>query len=195
MAANNNTTLSIVARNATLNGASGITPLLNSGFVKLYTGTQPATPDTALSGNTLLVSLALSSTAFGSPSSGSASANSIASNTCIASGLATFARWFASNGTTAHMDCTVGWAAQQGAWQASTAYTLGQTVSNNGNVYACTTAGTSAGSGGPTGTGSSISDNTVVWAYQGEVGDLNLANPNLVLSETVSISSFTLTHP
>lgn len=51
------------------------------------------------------------------------------------------------------------------AWQASTAYTVGTTVKSGGNVYKCTTAGTS-GTTAPTGTGSSITDGTVVWAYQ-----------------------------
>ncbi len=52
------------------------------------------------------------------------------------------------------------------AWQASHAYTSGTYVSNGGQVYKCTTSGTSASSGGPSGTGSSISDNTAVWAWQ-----------------------------
>lgn len=62
------------------------------------------------------------------------------------------------------------------AWAANTAYYVGDVVladAGNGEfsgnrVYVCTTAGTSAGSGGPTGTTSSIADNTVVWDYVGE---------------------------
>jgi hypothetical protein len=50
------------------------------------------------------------------------------------------------------------------AWAASTAYVVGQTVNANGNVYQCTTAGTS-GTTAPSGTGSSITDGTVTWAY------------------------------
>ena len=50
-------------------------------------------------------------------------------------------------------------------WAASTAYTVGQTVQNSGNVYTCVTAGTSATSGGPTGTGTGITDGTVVWNW------------------------------
>jgi lysophospholipase L1-like esterase len=58
-------------------------------------------------------------------------------------------------------------------WQASTAYVIGNCVTNNGNLYRCTTAGTSAASGGPTGAGFSIADNTVVWSiynYQSNKG-------------------------
>lgn len=52
------------------------------------------------------------------------------------------------------------------AWAAATSYSLNQFARNGTNVYKCTTAGTSAGSGGPSGTGSGITDNTAVWAYQ-----------------------------
>jgi hypothetical protein len=50
-------------------------------------------------------------------------------------------------------------------WQASHAYALGATVNNGGRIYTVATAGTSASSGGPTGTGSSITDGSVVWSY------------------------------
>ncbi len=53
------------------------------------------------------------------------------------------------------------------AWVASTAYTLGRLVTNGGNLYRCRTAGTSAGSGGPTGTNADITDNTAHWRYIG----------------------------
>lgn len=60
-------------------------------------------------------------------------------------------------------------------WQAATAYTVGDHVLNGSGeftstkrVYRCTVAGTSAGSGGPTSTAASITDNTVTWTYVGE---------------------------
>ena len=40
-------------------------------------------------------------------------------------------------------------------------------VTNGGNVYVCRAGGTSAGSGGPTGTGSSITDGGATWCYVG----------------------------
>lgn len=51
----------------------------------------------------------------------------------------------------------------QNAWAASTAYTVGVYRKNGATYYRCVTAGTSASSGGPTGTGSSIADGTAVW--------------------------------
>lgn len=51
------------------------------------------------------------------------------------------------------------------AWAALTAYSVAALRSNGGNIYECITAGTSAASGGPTGTGSDITDGTVHWRY------------------------------
>ena len=53
------------------------------------------------------------------------------------------------------------------AWAPTTAYTAGQRVCNGTNVYLCTASGTSAGSVGPTGTGSHIHDGsgTLYWNY------------------------------
>lgn len=55
------------------------------------------------------------------------------------------------------------------AWTITTAYSVGDLVRNDSpdNIYVCITAGTSAGSGGPTGTGTAIVDGTVTWRYVG----------------------------
>jgi len=51
-------------------------------------------------------------------------------------------------------------------WAATTAYSVGDIRLNDTNkLYIVTIAGTSAGGGGPTGTGTDIADNTVVWDY------------------------------
>jgi hypothetical protein len=53
-------------------------------------------------------------------------------------------------------------------WVALTAYLVGDVVSNDtGKVYRCITAGTSAASGGPTGTTTDITDGTAHWCYYG----------------------------
>lgn len=50
-------------------------------------------------------------------------------------------------------------------WAANTAYAFGAIVKNGSNFYTCATAGTSAASGGPTGTGTNIIDNSCRWDY------------------------------
>lgn len=56
------------------------------------------------------------------------------------------------------------------AWGTSTAYAQGTYVTNGGNLYKCTVSGTSAGSGGPTGTDTTtaVTDNTCSWLYISE---------------------------
>ena len=55
---------------------------------------------------------------------------------------------------------------QASPWTASHSYLLGERVTNDTDkTYRCTTAGIAAGSGGPTGTGSGITDGTVTWLY------------------------------
>lgn len=52
------------------------------------------------------------------------------------------------------------------AWAANTLHSAGDVRKNDGGkLYRCTKTGTSAASGGPTGTGAGISDNTCVWDY------------------------------
>lgn len=53
------------------------------------------------------------------------------------------------------------------AWASSTAYALDDRRTNGGNAYVCITAGTSAGSGGPTTTADDITDGTAHWRYLG----------------------------
>ena len=68
------------------------TAIGTSGLLRIYSGTRPATPDTALSGNTLLAELALSSTFAAAASGGVLTANSI-SNDSSADATGT-ASWF-----------------------------------------------------------------------------------------------------
>jgi hypothetical protein len=53
----------------------------------------------------------------------------------------------------------------QPVWTINTVYAQGTYVTNGGNVYICRTAGTSAGSGGPTTTAADIVDNTAHWQF------------------------------
>lgn len=102
----NNPKLSNAAANAS---ATAVCTLLNSGFVDIYSGTQPATADTAISGNTLGATLVLNSTACSSVVSGVATFGSITSDTdADATITATWARFTKSDHTTVVFDGSVG---------------------------------------------------------------------------------------
>lgn len=58
-----------------------------------------------------------------------------------------------------------------GMWQASRPYPIRYFVQNGANLYECITAGTSAASGGPTGTGAEITDGTCVWCWRRVAGE------------------------
>lgn len=58
-------------------------------------------------------------------------------------------------------------------WIATHAYAVGAEIVNDSlKRYQCITAGTSAASGGPTGTGANITDGTVHWKYAGAVQEI-----------------------
>lgn len=94
------TTLSTAARNAM---ADALVDLADAGSgaatVKIYTGTQPAGPSTAVSTQTLLGTLTCSDPAFGSAAGGTATAGAITGDTSAdATGTATWFRVQDSNG-------------------------------------------------------------------------------------------------
>jgi hypothetical protein len=72
--------------------------LLNTGTMKIYTGSQPAR-NSAPAG-TLLATLTFGATAFGSSSGGSATANAITAGTAVATGTAGCFALYKSDGTT-----------------------------------------------------------------------------------------------
>jgi len=88
---------------------------------------------------------------------------------------------------------TTGAAALVPAWASATAYKIGQVVTNDTlKMYRCITAGTSAGSGGPTGTNSNITDNTAHWAYVSSFGN-GVRVTNTHASESLYVGSSGLT--
>lgn len=98
--------LANVAANA---AADAVTALLNSGKLRIYDGTQPATGDTAITTQNQLAELTFNATAFGAAVAGVATANAITSDTdADATGTATWFRAFKSDGTTAVYDGSVG---------------------------------------------------------------------------------------
>lgn len=71
-----------------------------SGLIRIYSGTQPASPDAALSGNTQLAELACSSALAAAASGGVLTLNAItADSSADATGTATFGSILTSGGT------------------------------------------------------------------------------------------------
>jgi hypothetical protein len=82
---------------------------LNSGYIRVYDGSQPANANTAVGAQTLLAEMRFAADAFGAASNGTITANAIASDSSAnATGTATWARILASDGTTVWMDGSVG---------------------------------------------------------------------------------------
>jgi len=127
-----NTQLTNLAANTE---ADALATLLNSGKLRLYSGTQPATGDTALSGNTLLAELTFNATAAPAAAAGVATFNAITSDSSAdATGTATFYRCFKSDGTTAVMDGNIATSAANLVLN-STAIQAGATVSCSSFTY------------------------------------------------------------
>ena len=79
----------------------------NAGLLRIYDGTQPASPDTAVGTQVKLVELTCGTPFAGSASGGVLTANAIASVNALASGTASWFRITTSGGT-AKVDGTVG---------------------------------------------------------------------------------------
>jgi len=80
-----------------------------SGLLRIYNGTRPADPGTAITSQTMLVELTCNATAFAPAASGGVlTANAISNGTAAATGTASWFRLFQSNGTTAIVDGDVG---------------------------------------------------------------------------------------
>lgn len=82
--------------------------LFDGGQLRIYSGTVPATADTALSGNTLLATLTFATPSGPASSGGVFTASAITSASAAATGTASFFRVLESNGTTVVMQGAVG---------------------------------------------------------------------------------------
>ncbi len=177
--------LSVPVRNARL--AAIEATIGPSALLRLYSGTMPANCAAGVTG-TLLVQAALPSDWLAAPRGGSVSQSGTWEDPAAdGSGFAGYYRIYDSAGTTCGAQDLV-----SQPWVALTAFSLNQQVHNGGNVYRATTAGTSASSGGPTGTGSGIADGTVVWTYVGPVG-MTLDNTSFAAGQSFLVTAYTLT--
>jgi len=95
----------VLLKNAKLDAIT--TQVGGSALLKIYDGSQPASPDTAITTQNLLVTLTCNATFAPGASSGVLTANSITSGTAGATGTAAWFRLTTSGGT-AKIDGTVG---------------------------------------------------------------------------------------
>src|SRR5947208_6344158 len=81
----------------------------DTGFLRIYDGTQPANADTAVTGQVLLAELLFGADAFAPAAAGVATANPLtADSSANATGTASWFRCLKSDGTTALFDGSVG---------------------------------------------------------------------------------------
>ena len=91
-------------RNAQQNGL--ITYAGTGALINIYAGSQPANANTAISGQTLLVTLTVSGS-FGTDSNGTITLSAVTNGTAVATGTAVFFRITKSDTTTVVMDGSV----------------------------------------------------------------------------------------
>lgn len=102
----NSPRITATVANVMLNNGVG-TPL-NSGYIRIYDGTQPPNGGDPITTQNLIVTLTFATTAFPPASGGVLTANPITSGTAVFSSTATWARFLQSDGTTTILDCSVG---------------------------------------------------------------------------------------
>lgn len=91
-------------RNAQQNGL--ITYAGTGALINIYAGSQPANANTAISGQTLLVTLTVTGS-FGTDSNGTITVSTVTNGTAVATGTASFFRITKSDTTTVVMDGSV----------------------------------------------------------------------------------------
>jgi hypothetical protein len=96
--------------NVTVNAeADALARLLDNGYLRLYSGSQPTNADTALGAQVLLAELRFNATSAPAASAGVLTFNALTSDTAAdATGTAAFYRALKSDGTSVVMDGSVG---------------------------------------------------------------------------------------
>jgi len=182
-----------VAQSSANAALSALDALYSSGTLILYEGAIPVTPETPIGTQIALAKFTFADPAFAAPiftSLQEVAAASFVSPSVApsANGTACFARAVASTYGTVLADYTVG-----AAWQPGAAVMAGQYAVSNGNTYVCQTAGTTAASGGPSGTGTNIADGTAVWTFN-NAGSTDIVISTTTLNTGVPLNVTSLTH-
>jgi hypothetical protein len=129
--------LSDSVRNAKVTAATGKLDVgtgTAGGTIKIYTGTQPATPATAASG-TLLATVVLANPAFGAASGGSAALTDPSSVNAVATGTAGWARFADRDGAVVFDGDVTATGGSGVVTLSSTSLTSGAPVDISGGTY------------------------------------------------------------
>jgi hypothetical protein len=171
------------ARNAAADAietAIGVAPTLT-----IRTGTPPVTAGAAATG-TVLATIVLASDWMTAASAG------VKTLLGTAQDLAADA-----TGRAGYFRITGGTQVWQGLvsepYQASKAYAVGDNVHTGGNIYRASVAGTSGAASAPTGTGGSIADGGVTWAWVQAGTDMTIDNASLIVGQQVNVTALQLT--
>lgn len=165
--------------------------LYNSGSLTFFQGVLPSSPETAIGTQTALAQFQFANPAFSTPAFANLQEVATASFTSASitpttNGTACFARAVAGGATLA--DYTVA-----AIWQPGTAVIVGQYVTNDASTYVCVAAGTTAATGGPTGSGPTIQDGTAVWSYNNS-GSADIVMATTSVMAPIPLSMTGLTH-
>jgi hypothetical protein len=175
---------STAARNAALDALEATTGA--SPTLEIRTGAAPANCAAAATG-TVLATLPLPSDWLAAAASGQKTLSGTWQD-LSADAAGTAGHFRINAGATCHFQGLV-----SAPWAGSRAYSVGDQAHNGGNLYRATSAGTSAAAGGPTGTGASITDGGVTWAFVQAGTDMTLDNTSISAGQQVTVTAFTLT--
>lgn len=115
---------------------SGLETLVNSGKLRIYSGTVPTNADDSIGAATLLAELTMNADSFGTPSNGAMTANAItADSSADNTGTASFWRLWDSAGTTCYLQGTCGVGASYDMNMNSASVQAGANVSVSSFTY------------------------------------------------------------
>ena len=100
--------LKVAQNTAQAQAAALVGAFTNSSTVNIYSGAQPATPETAITSQVLLATITLPASSAFTSSNGVMTAGAISNATIGTSGTAAWFRWVKSDGTTVIADGSVG---------------------------------------------------------------------------------------
>lgn len=133
-----NTILSNAAASLAADAVAGE---LNNGYLRIYDGAQPASPDAAITTQVLLAELRFGTPAFGAAVNGVATANPITADASANNtGTASWSRQLKADGTTAVFDGSVGAGGVFNVVLNTTAIAAGANVSVSAATYTAPTA-------------------------------------------------------